>query len=390
MTFLEAYDQDLLSEGGNAPQPTLQAGGSYTSFVPQVALATHIRPLQFNGFGVSSFRYYPAFSQALATNYNIGGGVSAKAGRRTSMSANAGINYAPTPLYALFAGSATATATPPDASATAAAESQVDSLRSYTSTTSVALEQTLNRRVALTALGNVSRTQFFRQSPGFTNMESSDAGGRVTVTASRHVNLRFGFVQRVASYSEELRTSEQDLEVGVAVTKELSATRRLTFGVNLGPTASQIGPAVGRQFLLTGDAFIERQIGRSWTARSTYRRGVTYVGGLAGPAYTDTATVEAGGFLNRHVDVSASGAFASGRIASQLPTGAKFTSFMAFATLRYGLSRAWAVHIEGLFYDYQFDLRAISLPGVPDRTTRSGVRAGLTMLLPLRADRVAR
>jgi hypothetical protein len=385
MTFAEAYDQDLLTEAGATPQPTLQAGGSYTWLAPQMTVATHGRRLQFNAFSLSSVRYYPTFSQPLATNYNIGGGLMAKPGPHTTISANGGLTYAPTPLYALFAGSEAATK--PDAPATAAADLQAGSLRSYTNNMSVTLEQAVTPRVTLTVLGDLQRTNYLKQVAGFPDMQSTDVGGRLTLAATRHVNLRFGFVQRQASYSQSLRTSEQDVELGIAVTRDLSATRRVTFGLNLGPTASDTGlsPTARPHLGLTGDAYVERQIGRSWTARSTFRRGLSYVGGLAGPAYTNGATVEASGFVNRHIDVLASGGFSSGQMAAQLTTAANFTNFMAFTRVRYGLSHAWAVHLEGLFYDYRFDRTVITVPGVPDRMTRVGLRAGLTMFVPVRS-----
>jgi hypothetical protein len=204
--------------------------------------------------------------------------------------------------------------------------------------------------------------------------------------------MRLGYTYRQARYSALLRTVEHDVEIGIDYRRALSPSRRSTIGFSLGPTLIQMpfeasqSQGAGRQFRLTGDAFLERQMGRSWSARAAYHRGLSYVEVLAGPVYTDSASVEATGFANRRVDLSFSAAFATGQMASQNSAAAHFAMYTADSRLRFALSRHWAAYIEGLFYDYAFDPNLVIVPGLPSHFTRRGVRGGITMWLPVRSE----
>ena len=384
MTVAEAYDQDLLADAGAAPQPTLQASGSYTWLAPQVTVRTHGSRVQWNVFGVSSLRYYPSFAQAVATNFSVGVGLSAKTGQHTTVTVNQSLNYAPTYLYALFAG---ATTVAPGAPASSATDYQTDS-RSYQSSTSVSVDQALSRRTTVTAIADLQRTNFLHPTSVFRDTQTADVGGHVSYGVQRNVTMRLGVVERVADYSGLLRTSEQDVQFGVTATKELSATRRLSVGGDIGPTHFDAGTVrfAGGQFRTTGDAFVEREFGQSWSARGTYRRGLSYVEGLSGPTYSESATFEASGSANRRTDVLISAGYASGQLAAQTIQPAQITTYMGYTRLRMAVSRTWALYLEGLYYDYAFDRTVLALPGLANHFTRGSVRTGITLWLPLRTE----
>jgi hypothetical protein len=122
-------------------------------------------------------------------------------------------------------------------------------------------------------------------------------------------------------------------------------------------------------------------MGRTWYARAAYHRGTSYVVGIVAPVRNDGVGVETGGFLNHRVDVLISAGYALGSIAGPTSRG---HSYNANARLRIGLRREAAAFVEGLFYDYAFD-RSVLLPELPSHFTRNGVRAGLTMWLPVRS-----
>jgi hypothetical protein len=152
------------------------------------------------------------------------------------------------------------------------------------------------------------------------------------------------------------------------------------------PAAALEAPAAARRFRFVADAFVDHQIGRSWSARTAYRRGLSYVEGLAGPAYTNSASVETAGFVNRRVDLLFSAAYATGQMAAPTVAAAQFATYTANTRLRVALSHDFAAYVEGLFYEYSFDPDLIVTPGLPDHFKRSGVRTGITMWLPMRSD----
>lgn len=391
MTMTESYDDDLLAEAGATPQPSLHPGGLYSSLFPQITLRTHGRDVSFTAFGSSSFRYYPSFGQPTAVDHTAGGGMIAKLGRSTTLTVNGSFGYAPTYLYALFAGP---TGVGPIETAGPAAAYQSDSLRSYIYGGTTTLDHTIGRKATVSLTADLNRTTFVGHVPGFVDTQTASAGGRFTYQLNRGVALRLGYTNRVSDYSAVLRTQEHDFDIGFAFTKNLSSTRRLTAGFSLGPTVTEL-PLInqpsktGRLFRTTGDAFVERQIGRTWLARASFRRGLGYAAALTGPSYTTNAMIEAGGFLNRRVDLHMAAGYATGAMAAQIATGSQFTTYTADARLRIGLSRQWALFVETLQYDYQFDENLILVPGLPRQYNRLGLHVGFMLWQPMWTERHA-
>ena len=61
-----------------------------------------------------------------------------------------------------------------------------------------------------------------------------------------------------------------------------------------------------------------------------------------------------------------------------------FDSYVGSVRLRYGLTRIAAPFVEYLYYFYDFRGGAQQLPAdVPSRLERNGIRAGLTLWIPL-------
>jgi hypothetical protein len=383
LALSQAYDEDLLADAGATPQPGVQESGMYTSLIPVVGLTTHGRRFGFSLSGSSNLRRYGQFGRTAATNHNLAGGFSANIGRKTTIVANQAVSYSPSYLYALF-GDAPATPTP-GAPIEGGADYKTSSFQSYTYATDAALSHSLSPRASFSFNGSMRKTNFVGNVAGVGDMQFSGGGGHYRYSASRGIVLNLGY-SRFESRNSLLRTTEHDLESGVGYTRVLSATRRMTFGFNVGPTLAQMElPIEGRwesqrgHLRVIGDASFERALGRTWSTRASYRRGVTYIEALAGPAYTDTASVVATGFINRRADLLFSAAYVTGQMAAQTATAARFTTYTGDARLNIGLSRNMAAYVEGLFYDYAFDPRLIILPGVPSQFTRAGVRVGLTL-----------
>jgi hypothetical protein len=387
LNVTEAFDQDLLADAGATPQPGPQSGGVYSTMTPQISWQKHGRRVQFSANESSTFQYYPEFDQAVATNHNFGAGVSAKLGQETTLTVNEAFSYAPTYLYALFASPSTPILGAP---IVGAPDYQTNDLRSYTSATNANVTHALSSRASLSLYGDFRFTDSVGSAPGLANTRWSDAGGRLLYSMNRSVGLRFGYTYRQSSYSPLLQTDEQSLEIGFDLSRPLSATRRWTMGFSLGPTlitqpATAGGPPQDHYRVLA-DVSFDHQIGRTWSARAGYHRGLSYIETLSGPVYTQSTSVETSGFVNRRVDLSFLAAYATGELASPIGPAAPFTTYTATSRMRVAVSRELAVYIAGLFYDYAFDPRLIIVPGMPSQLTRSGVRAGVTLWLPVKAD----
>jgi hypothetical protein len=384
-TIAEAYDQNLTADVGGVTTSPYQVSGAYTALVPQIDAAFRGKRVQFSATASSSERYYRSLDRVIGVSQNAAAAVTIAVDRSTTVVFNQAISSAPVQLYALFAAELPATLT--DLIPTS--DYQTTSEHSRTYLTQMSITHSFGDRSSLSMNGDYRYTAFLGNAPGFVNLPAADASGKWAYAVSRDLKLRLGYTYRRAEYGPSIRPVEQDFDFGADYTRPLSATRRATMGFSVGPTMVTGPLAVGaltetrNHYRLIGDAFVGRQMGRTWHARAAYHRSLAYLAALAAPVYDDGATVETGGFLNSRVDVLFSAACALGSMAGQSRPG-QFTSYTGDARLRVGLNRDAAAFVEGLFYDYAFD-RNLLLPGFPNHFTRKGVRAGLTLWLPVRS-----
>jgi hypothetical protein len=207
---------------------------------------------------------------------------------------------------------------------------------------------------------------------------------------SQNVGLRFGYSYREADYSAGAQQSiERNFDVGFGFQRPLSKLRKTTFGFNLGSSAID-GPVRGgssasneRQYQILGDAALTHQLGRTWRLQASYRRGLGLIEGLGGPVFTNGFTFNADGFLNRRIDVEALVGYSTGE--STLARGdSQFTTYTGDVRVRFAVTRMWAAYAQYLYYFYDFSHGLLLPPGIAPSLQRNGVRAGFTLLIPLR------
>jgi hypothetical protein len=124
-------------------------------------------------------------------------------------------------------------------------------------------------------------------------------------------------------------------------------------------------------------------MGRTWVARGTYHRGLGYIEGVLQPVYTSSYGAKTEGYLNRRLDLALSASYATGESAL-VGTPSPFETYTAQARARFAIGRKWATYGEYLFYYYKFG-SGFELPvGVPSGLQHGGLRAGLTLWIPVR------
>jgi hypothetical protein len=384
-TVAEAYDQNLTADLGGVSTSPYQRSGAYTALVPQIDATFRGKRVQFSATGSSSERYYRSLDRVISVNQSAAAGVTIAVDGSTTVVFNQGFSSAPVQLYALFAAELPATLS----DLVPTSDYQATSEHAHTSATQMSVTHSFNDRSSFSINGDYRYTTLLGNASGFYNLPAADAGGKWAYALSRDLKLRLGYTYRRAQYGPSIRPIEHDFDFGVDYVRPLSITRRATMGFTVGPTMVTGPLSAGalsenrNHYRLIGDAFVSRQTGRTWHARAGYHRGLAYLASIAAPVYNDGATAETGGFLNSRVDVLFSAAYALGSLAGQSGAG-RFTSATGDARLRVGLNHETAAFVEGLFYDYAFD-RNLLLPGLPGHFTRKGVRAGLTLWLPVRS-----
>jgi hypothetical protein len=103
---------------------------------------------------------------------------------------------------------------------------------------------------------------------------------------------------------------------------------------------------------------------------------------LSEPVFSDGLTVVLDGLFSPRWGLSVTGGYSSGESALYTNTS-NFDTYTGNIRVLYAVSRMWAAYVDYLYYYYDFRGRVQLLPGVPSALERNGVRAGLTLWMPV-------
>jgi hypothetical protein len=198
-----------------------------------------------------------------------------------------------------------------------------------------------------------------------------------------HLALRLGYAYGLQQDSIRVdlpETVNQNLDLGVDYGRAISRSRRTHLAFSSG---SSIVNYLGKQyFVVTGNAVVRRELGRTWNASLTYNRGVQFVEGLTGPLRADSFQTLLSGLLSHRFDVSAFAGYSRGQLGLG-STDPGYDTLQAGTSLRYAFARTLSFQAEYQYYMYDFSQGARLPPGVAPTTNRNSVRIGLTGWLPL-------
>jgi hypothetical protein len=388
---LEAYDDNLFATLGSTVDPTSrQMGGFYTMLQPGVDYRLTHRRVQVGVVEASALGYYPDFKEIKSISHNLGAGVSMQAARKTTILVNQTAAYSPSYLYGLFPTSPEVTPGQPMPDAPNYAVNNLESF-SYGTTASVSFG--LSRRTAASFGGNYRYTDFTHETAVQRDQTSSGGDGQLSYQRTRNFGLRlsYHYVTGDVGYGGAVHTNENRLEGGVSYSRPLSASRRMNFTVNLGSSAVDSTGAApelrlpDRLYRATADAALDYPFARSWEVRGSFRRGLEFVPGLAQPVYANGVTAGLDGLLGRRLEVGFAGGYSQGRSALT-PAASQFDTYNGSVRLQYALANSTAIHVEYLYYFYDFVGDVLVLSGAPPRLERNGVRVGLRFFVPALKD----
>jgi hypothetical protein len=373
------YDDNIFMEsnvGGTPTDPRAAQSGSY-------ALASGTLNYSFNksrlAFGASagvSTRRYSESSEDLVTAYGGSIGGSFRFTERQSLTFSQAVNYQPylnmIQFPALFE-----------------PELGQDRLASLDAVTALTDYYSYNSTVGYTArlgrrdnfeLGYSRRVDDFETE----NSDYTARGGhaRYTHEVSRGLGLRVGYGYNEGRYpaAADARTLQwRTWDVGVDFARALSFSRRTELSFATGTSA--VADNNQTYYRFTGEARLNREIGRTWNATASYRRGVEFVAAFSEPFLSDGFSVGFGGMLNRRLQFGS----AVGGALGSVGVGAEqnYDTYYASATLTYGVTRYMGLGTEYFFYRYRFD-ETVGLPsGMSRHSNRQGVRVYLSLWAPL-------
>ena len=391
LSAYEAYDDDVLAGttgSGTPSQPSIASrqSGLYSGLAVGLLYARSGDTSNIRSWANSAIAYYPDQSNLSAVYHQLGLAFSAPLGSRVRVSGSPFADYRP--YYSLRLLPVSAVPEPEPALAISeggpAPSPEIDYTRiqrnSYRYGGNFGLGVSVTNRLGLGI--NYGHVQTAADE-GLVDTRVRGGGAGLTYRLTRNAALRASYSRYESSYEvlDRRPTETQNITIGINYNKPLSITRRthLEFG-----TGSAIADDAGgnRRFQALGSALLRHQMGRTWSARTDYRREFGYLEGFAQPVLSDSVGGGFGGLMSPRVEFSSDARYFNGAV-GLTPNAPRFDTYSAWVRVRTGLNRSLAAYAEYFFYHYEFADAAARPTGLPPRYSRNGVRVGLTLWVPL-------
>ena len=434
-----SYDNDVLADQRRSAidgPRSAQADGLYTGLSLGLQYSKVGRNTNFTAQTSNSLNYYPAVDGLTTTYHQVGGTVVHRLGRRYTVHASPFASYSPSYSMRLFLAPLPVDPGTGSLDGPPLAAPDIDSTilqrASFRYGGNAELKMVVARYSTLTVGYRYTKTDLSNElgddlpidlSTELTDLSTAlpddrlsarrgdfdvqSVGATFSHRLSESGSLRLGYDLQESTFEGSTTpvSRTHNLNIGVDYRKPLSNSRRTYLRFSTGsvitegntgsfipeeqtgipeePTGSATsGEVEGRRIRATGSASIVHQMGRTWSAQAQYRREVGYLEGLVRPVFSDSANASLSGLLTRRTDLYINANYVTGT-SGLSGSGPRFDSFSASARVRRALSRSLAAYCEYLFYQYDFSQVVDRPAGLPQEFSRSGVRVGLNLWLPL-------
>jgi hypothetical protein len=386
-----AYDDDVLAGttgSGSPSRPSVSSAqsGFYSALSAGLLFMHPGETVDFRSWANSAIAYYPALDNLTAIYSQVGLALSAPLGKRINVYASPYADYRP--RYSLRLFPLPAIPEPdqdlavPEQTVMPAPDLDYTAIQqeSYRYGGNVGLNLSLTNRLGLGV--DYGRAQSVTEA-GVGEMQVQGGGAYLRYRLTQNASMKAGYSRQEARYESldrEPRLTER-VNIGVDYRKPLSITRRTHLRFGAGSAVADDGRG-RRRLEAIGSASLVHQMKRTWSASALYSREVGFIEGFDEPVLTDSVTAALGGLMSRRLEFSTGAGYFNGAIGFT-PGAPRFDSYSAWVRVRRALNQSLAAYAEYLFYHYEFD-ESISRPaGLPPRYSRNGVRAGLSLWVPL-------
>lgn len=397
VTLSSGRDDDLGAEQGVSSSPRGERiAGGYSDLDALLSVTRKRQHLDFSTRAGSSLRHYPELNSFVGSTYSGVTDVTVTTGRRTTLRANV------TGYYVSSFAFETLSSEP----AIAPGSRGQDVIGGGGTATSPSLDATRTRYSAMT---QVTRTLGKRSSFSVTGTAGlsetrimADRARRWAASSdyqrqvSRDFLLRVGYVVSDATQQfgrSETRWFTHDVQAGVERQWRHSAFRRTTLSLSGGPSLLSQGNGLGvgpirpagraddpsRLLRGAGTIVLTHDFSRTWSAGGYYRRGSAL---FESRLSSNAAALDVRGTAGNRVVLTLSAGYTDGELDVTAQRNRDTTSF-ASGRILVALSRHVAAYGQYLLYFYDFPLPASEAAPYPQQLRRRGLRAGITMWMPL-------
>ena len=371
----------------------LNMTGYYAGATSSLSYSRRGKRFSFNAVGGAHFRYYTEQQEFSNASDWASVGFSASLSPKTTLSASQGVSYSPYYSNGFFP---MLTAPVPGEVLSPSPDYYTFYHPNYSYTTAVNLGRRLTPRSSLSAYYNLNYVDFTEQDDlsSWQPFRNQMAGARYQHNLTKTLGFHAGYAYTEGRYgwyaAQAYPVKGHNIDVGLDYSQTLPLGRKTTFGFATGTSivegtsnyADEKGENGRYYFNALVTAYVNTAIGRTWKAGVNYGRGLMFVQGFQEPWFYDSVWATLGGYLGRRVNVSFQGGWTNGGSYYALE-GAGIDAWTALANLHVALTRTVAVF--GQYFYYHYDVAGQQLlPFVAARDfERHGVRAGLTVWLPL-------
>lgn len=378
------YDDNATAgEGGGTSNPRFQQASTFLGGSAGLSYGRRWDRATLGASASASTRFYQDIPE-LETSTSYGGaiGLAVNLGPRTDLSFSQSVSYSPyyqfgflPPVFAPGPGDVIA----PNPDLVVAKREAL----SYA--TSVNLSRRLSRRGSFGFQYGHSRRDYSDEA--FGRWASHHVGGAYTYALSRGLSLNAGYSYRRARHgsSDDAAGRNRDMHginAGVNYNRTLSFSRQTTLSFATGSAMAKGLDREGRartHYRVIGNAALNHQIGRSWTATLGYSRGFGFADGFDDLYYSDSVVGSVGGYWGPRTTLSASVRWSNGRIG--LEETNRFDTLSFAAEMGFAVNRFTNLSAQAFYYRYDFD--TAPFPDYPTVLDRVGVRGGVSFWLPL-------
>jgi hypothetical protein len=385
ISFIGGGYESVTASLGRTELGSSEGDNSFGNLVFRGRLAHQGRRTVFGAQAGATTSYFSGIPQFSPFSLSTGANFSGEFGRRGTFSLRQTIFYSP--YYVLGAltpetvdGTDPTPDTPDDG-----VDPRVDQRASRLSTKGYASFASVGRQVGRDGLLFGAYTfNFTDYAPGvYDLMVHAPRGGyRHRLSRFSYLNASYGiqmYEYRTSPYS---RLTSQNIALGVGYDRPLSAWRRTTVGFNV--STAVVDDSAFTRFYVNANARLYRRFGRTWVAGVTYLRGQQVLEGFTAPFFTfsDAVTGSFSGRLVRDITLSGRGTFSHNRYTLDEATN-EYDTLAASVRVQIPVMWALAAYVEGYYADHDFEGRVGLLERVPTSLERLGMRAGLTVSVPV-------
>ena len=378
------YDDNVYAVGVANPSTRPQRSGFFTGVSATLTLQRSGEKVSAGVSGTSDLRYYDS-DDFTAFAHHLAGFTRYQLAPRTSVRASGGVSYAPlyTPILMMVPiGDSLSVAgvenlgTPPVGERWSGDYSIVER-PSVGYQGAFDVSQSLSSRLSVNGRYAARYIDFVDED---TTQRFDTVGATTSYRMTRYSSLRAGYALNTYRL-EDGKPLERyhDILVGIDYSRPLSLSGRRT-KLTVTPGFALFDNNGDLRLSATGTVALDHEMGRTWTAKALYNRGMRFVEGRGTQLLANTAQGGVQGLLGRRVQLSFEGQWV---LSDHKENEPQYQAIAGTARVSYALSRRLSAYAQYIYYNYRYSDAVVFPTGESQRTNRNGIRVGVTVWTPL-------